>query len=211
MIVRASGQLKVNPNHSIGTLSGKYHFSYEQTPEQLVEVSAPGFPNTGFTYQWQSSLTPVGVFTPIPGATQSSYSPPQLEQTTYFQRVSTNESAGVTVISNVVKISVVSVNWEDKNYIREHDVTVSGITTWKQVDKLPIGQKFQTTSYLDGSGRSIQKVSRETATPAAGSSVWGDMVQFSEYDVYGREVKKRLPYTTTTQSGKFKSSPGSRY
>jgi hypothetical protein len=33
------------------------------------------------------------------------------------------------------------------------------------------------------------------------------MVQFSNYDQYGRQQTQNLPYTTTTQSGKYKTAP----
>ena len=63
-----------NPNHSIGTVTGKYNFSYNQAPDQLIEIYPAAIPNTGLTYQWESSLTPTTGFTPISGATQSGYS-----------------------------------------------------------------------------------------------------------------------------------------
>jgi RHS repeat-associated protein len=205
-----------NPNHSIGTLTGVYNFAYNQTPAQLVEIYPAGLPNTGFTYQWYSGLTPTTVTTLIPSATGSSYSPPILNTTSvtmYYQRVTTsgvaltiNGNPSFVLYSNIIKIKVVSVNWEDINYIREHDVITTGQTTWTGVDQLAIGSKLQTTTYLDGLGRSIEKVSRQTATPPSGSTTWGDMVQFSQFDALGREPVKYLPYTTTNQSGKFKTT-----
>src|ERR1017187_5768805 len=62
-----------NPNYSIGTSTNKYDFSYNQTPDPIVELYPPGYPNTGFTYSWESSLTPVAAgFTPT-GVSSSSY------------------------------------------------------------------------------------------------------------------------------------------
>ena len=198
-----------NPNHSVGTINGVYNFSYSQTPTQLVEIYQAAFPNTGLTYQWESSIMPTTGFASISGATSTSYSiPGPLSQTTYYRRKTTSGILG-SIYSNIVKISVVSVNWEDINYIREHDVITTGITTSTAVDQLTIGQKLQTTTYLDGLGRSVEQVSRETATPPSNpNGLWGDIVQFSQYDQYGRESEKDLPYTTTTQSGKYKTSPG---
>ena len=205
-----------NPNYSIGTVTGVYNFSYNQTPAQLVEIYPAAIPNTGLTYQWYSSTAPTAGFQPISGATASSYSPPALlptSVTTWYYRVTTSSTAlplnGVSttsVTSNTIKINVVSVNWEDINYIRVHDVEVISQSTWTGVDELPIGSKLQTTTYLDGLGRSIEKISKQTATPATGSSTWGDQVQFSAYDVYNREPLKYLPYTTTNQPGVFKTT-----
>ena len=195
-----------NPGHKVGTLTGAYNFSYTQTPAQLVEIFPAGIPNTGLSYQWEQCTTPAGAFTIISGATQTNYTfPAPLSQTTYYRRKTTN-SLSQFIYSNIFKITIVSANWEDVNYIREHDVLRANITTWTAVDQLPIGEKLQTTTYLDGLGRGTQKVSRETATPAVANGLWGDMVQFSQYDVYGREPARFLPYTTTTQSGKYKTA-----
>ncbi|MFC4231512.1 DUF6443 domain-containing protein [Parasediminibacterium paludis] len=197
-----------NPNFLIGTSTGSYNYSYNQTPDQLVDIYPAAIPNTGLTYQWEQSLYPTTAFTPIQGATSSSYSfTVPLAQTQYYRKRVTS-SLG-SIYSNTVKITVVSINWEDNNYIREHDVLTSGITNWQTIDQMSIGvgQKLQTTTYVDGLGRTNQKISRETATPAAANSLWGDLVQFSQYDALGREPIKYLPYTTTNQSGKLKTSP----
>ena len=54
----------------------------------------------------------------------------------------------------------------------------------------------------------FQKISlAETATPSQSGNTWGDMVQFIQYDAFGRTPTQYLPYTTTTESGKFKSGP----
>ncbi|HSU28159.1 MAG TPA: DUF6443 domain-containing protein [Chitinophagaceae bacterium] len=195
-----------NPNHAVGTSTGKYSFSYSQTPDQLVEIYAAAIPNTGLSYQWEQSALPLSGFANISGATSGNYSfSGPLSTTTYYRRKST--SGGNSIYSNTIKISVVSSNWEDLNYIREHDVLTTGITSWTSVDQLNIGQKLQTTTYLDGLGRPIQKISRETATPATGVTLWNDIVQFSVYDASGREALRYLPYTTSSQSAKFKTAP----
>ena len=196
-----------NPNYSIGTVSGKYSFSYAQVPDALVEINPPAIPNTGLAYQWESSLTAdFSVITPISTTSSYSFTAP-LSQTTYYRRKTMYPSNWTFVYSNIIKVSVVSVNWEDRNYVREHDVLTGGLTDWKAVDQLAIGQKLQTTTYLDGLGRNVEQVSRETATPSLTNGLWGDIVQFSSYDVMGREAVKYLPYTTTTESGKYKTAP----
>lgn len=197
-----------NPNHSIGSVNGNYNFSPSQVPSQLVEIYPAAFPNTGLSYQWESSSTPTHGFAPISGAVNSSYSfSLPLTQTTYFKRKTTYTSNNSSIYSNTIKISVVSNTWEDLNYVREHDVLITGVTSWQSVDNLAIGQKLQTTTYLDGLGRTTQRVSRETATPANQNNLWGDIVSFSAYDQYGRQQTQYLPYTTTTQSGKYKTIP----
>jgi hypothetical protein len=197
---------------TIGTVSGKYSFAYNETPDKLVEI----YPVVGtiLSVQWQQSTTPVaGDFTDISGATGSSYSfSAPLTQTAYYRKrvvYKPNDflSSTQTMYSNTIKISLVSVNWEDYNYVREHDVLITGQTNWQTIDQLPIGQKLQTTAYLDGLGRPVEKVSRETATPAQSNNLWGDVVQFSVFDKYGRDSLKFLPYTTANHSGKYNTAP----
>ena len=196
-----------NPNHKIGTVTGVDHFAPGQTPDQLVEIFPAAIPNTGLTYQWYASIYPTIGFSLISGATAASYTLPavQFTQTRYLKRVTTSPSLG-QLESNVVKLTMVSANWEDINYIREHDVNVTGVTTWQAVDQLAIGSKLQVTSYMDGLGRSSQKINKGIATPATMGGAWGDIVQFSKYDEYGRENKVFLSYTTLSQPGKFKTA-----
>ena len=168
-----------NPSHAIGTISGNYNFSYNQTPDQLVELHPAVIPNTGLLYQWEQSFTPTDGFTAIAGATQTNYIvPAPLNQTTYYRRKTIYPSNSGFIYSNVIKIKLVSQNWEDRNYIREHNIITTGVTTWLAVDQLPVGSKLQTTTYLDGLGRSLQKISRETTTRANPNDTWGYVLQF---------------------------------
>jgi RHS repeat-associated protein len=196
-----------NPNYSIGSLTGVYTYNYNQTPANLVEFFPVVFGSqAGLTYQWEISTRPIDGFNTVIATTPSLSFTAPLDKTYYYRRKVTHTATGNYVYSNVVQIEVVSINWEDKNYVREHTILKPGVTDWKVVDALPIGDKLQTTTYMDGLGRGTQKVSRETATPTSGS-LWGDVVQFSVYDEYGRQTKQYLPYTTTTETGKYKSAP----
>jgi hypothetical protein len=197
-----------NPSHSVGTVSGNYNYQYGQTPDQLVEIFPAAISTGSLQYQWQSSPTlNEGDFQAASGTNnQTGYSPGPLFQTTYYRRKTTYTPNGTFVYSNIVKLSLVSPNWENRNYIREYEVQVTGITTAQALDQLPMGQKTQITSYVDGLGRSVEEVSRETATPASPGGQWGDVVQFSQYDAFGRKPVTYFPYPTTTEPGKFKTT-----
>jgi RHS repeat-associated protein len=204
----ANAQL-FNAGHKVGSITGADHFNYNQVPDQLVEIIPAAYPNVGISYQWEQSNYYSFAFMPISGATQSSYTftAPVTQNTYYRRKSSSTGNPGNFIYSNIIKITLVSANWEDKNYLRGHDVQVTGVSNnWTTIDQLAIGDKLESTTYLDGLGRSVQQVSRETATPATTNGLWGDMVQYSQYDLYGREPVRYMPYTTTTQSGKYKTN-----
>jgi RHS repeat-associated protein len=196
-----------NTGHRIGTVTGKYQFSYNTTPGALAELDVPLYGGS-LSYQWQQSSDAMeSHFTNISGATSSGYTfPGALSQTMFYRRRVSDATSGTSIFSTTIRIEVVSVNWEaDYNYVREHVIRIPGITDWKTIDTLSTGPKIQTTTYGDGLGRAIQKVRKETATPSSGS-LWGDMVQFSVYDAYGKQPVGFLPYTTANQSGKYKTA-----
>jgi RHS repeat-associated protein len=62
-----------------------------------------------------------------------------------------------------------------------------------------ICEVMQTVKYFDGLGRPLQTVQ------VKGSPTLSDVVQPFTYDVFGREAKKYLPYTTTSADGSYKS------
>src|SRR5687767_11594590 len=161
--------------YDIQSFTLKYSFGSQQTPDQLLAVNSAA--NTGASFQWQSTSTAGGVFATY--AITAAYTPPPLAGTTWFRRITTNTSG--VFYSNVVKYELVSQNWEDLNYTREHNVLTPGNTTWQQVDALPIGDKLVSTTYYDDLGRPIQRNEKGIATPATGSSIWGDIVQQRVY------------------------------
>lgn len=88
-----------------------------------------------------------------------------------------------------------------RNYVHQSDITKPGVTTQAQVDALTAASdRTQQVSYFDGLGRPIQSV------VIKGSNGSRDIIQPVEYDAYGREVKKFLPYTdlTGTVYGSFR-------
>ncbi len=77
------------------------------------------------------------------------------------------------------------------------------------IDAAPYQQVKQSTQYLDGLGRPLQTVMRQV-TPGNDPK---DMIVPFQYDGYGRDVYKYLPYIQTTGSaattsdGSFKMDP----
>ena len=202
----AAGALAQSGYDDIKSVNDNYGFSYTQIPEDLVSVN-PDL--SGTSYTWESSSSPVINFNQILGAAASTYSfSAPLTGTLYVRRIATRNA--VNYISNVIRLTLVSANFENMNYVREHTVLVPGQTSIQAIDLLPIGSKLQSTTYIDALDRPIEKVSKGTATPANPddpNALWGDMVKFTEYDAYGRQSKQYLPYSTTAQSGNFKTSP----
>ena len=173
----AKGQ-EWNPGHSVGTVTGKYTFSSVQVPDQLVELGSPAILVTGFTYLWESSLSPVfATYGTAAGvANGSSYSfTIALTQTTYFRRKTTHATLG-TLVSNTIKITVGSINWEDRNYVREQTILKSGVTTFTAADNLVIGDKLMMTSYMDGMGmmckRWVRRLPHRLRQGAPGATWW---------------------------------------
>lgn len=191
--------------HDIKSSSGDYAYNSGQVPANLTGINAV---ISGATYQWQQSLTPLGTYTNISGATGGAYSfSTALSQSTYFRRKVTID--GVVSYSNTLKLELVSVNWENINYIREHTVVIEGQNNWQSIDQLTIGSKLEKTTYFDNFGRPLQQVAREMATPSTGanpSNPWPDIIQFSQYDAYGRITKGYLPYSSGNNSGKYKNN-----
>jgi hypothetical protein len=82
---------------------------------------------------------------------------------------------------------LVSSDWENQNYIRVQDILAAGISDWTTIDRLPIGQKRERTTYLDGLARPIQYLDK------SGSLVGGtstDLVTPIVYDPSGRTTQQ---------------------
>jgi RHS repeat-associated protein len=83
----------------------------------------------------------------------------------------------------------------DRNFVSKNQLKKPGVTTTAQADLLTVDDKIQTVTYMDGLGRPLQNISLQTS-PAK-----KDIVMPVEYDGYGREVKKFLPYTDVNGTG----------
>ncbi len=85
----------------------------------------------------------------------------------------------------------------DKNYVMEQTVRVPGVTLKSQLDGMPVSEVGRTIQYMDGLGRPQQ------AIVFSGSPGGKDIVQHIEYDAFGREQFKYLPYVADVSNGAF--------
>jgi len=152
--------------------------------------------NTVYAYQWQSSTDGINFPTNISGATSLTYSPGILTSNIWYRlMVSSN---GVTAYSNTSKISIVSGS-PDVNFIRVRNILKVGVTDSATAASLTSPYDVsQTTQYLDGLGRQIQTVAMQQ------SPLMKDLVSFIQYDGFGRESYKFLPYPASTNDGNYK-------
>jgi len=92
---------------------------------------------------------------------------------------------------------------QDQNYIATYIPSIPALTT----DALVISASSDKTKeqvavqYFDGLGRPLQSVQVK-----GGATGLKDIVQPVEYDAYGREAKKYLPYASPTANGSYKAN-----
>ncbi len=107
----------------------------------------------------------------------------------------------ITLFLGVKEVSFAQVT-SSMNYVVGNSVKQSGVTNQAGVNALTISTqgKSQSITYLDGLGRQLQNV----VTNASASQK--DIVMSFEYDQFGREVKKYLPYAdqSSTTYGSYK-------
>lgn len=188
-----AAETTVIPYNSIPIITAKYAGGGEYAPSSL-------------TYRWEKS-TSNGIWTTIGGNT-AYYPNLPITGTTKIRRAVSNRS-GATFYSNelIFTTTYVSPNHENLNYIRENTILKSGVENWEGADMLPIGEKVQSTTYLDGLGRPLQTVDKEVSSALNG--IWKDRVKHYEYDAAGRTTKNFLPYATSEFPGKYKPNASS--
>ncbi|WEK34900.1 MAG: DUF6443 domain-containing protein [Candidatus Pseudobacter hemicellulosilyticus] len=93
---------------------------------------------------------------------------------------------------------------ENRNFLREISIAKRGVQSWMEIKVLDAGEKFQRTSYLDGLGRTVQKVDKGISLSA--DNGWRDMVSFTIYDNLGRSTRQYLPYPSATDPGLYKTA-----
>lgn len=88
----------------------------------------------------------------------------------------------------------------NENYIITNAIQVSNITDPAQIPNLPVESNTQSIQYYDGLGRPMQTVGTQ-ASPTK-----KDLVQNMVYDAFGRDSKKYLPYSFTSNDGWYKQN-----
>lgn len=82
--------------------------------------------------------------------------------------------------------------WDAKAPEQNHNVLITR----------PLRDVLQTTNYVDGLGRPIQTVVKQGSLATGNNPT--DLVSFINYDAYGRETFKYLPYASAASDGNFK-------
>jgi RHS repeat-associated protein len=101
----------------------------------------------------------------------------------------------------VLSFSLIS-QGQTRNYIRTWDATAPE-TNPNNLASKPLKDAKQATQYFDGLGRPEQTVAKGASLSSFGNF---DIVVPMEYDQYGREVNKYLPYKASNADGLYKTS-----
>ncbi len=92
---------------------------------------------------------------------------------------------GISTLFTSVGLAQVSA---DRNYVIKNEIQTPGVNTQAQVDALAVDGRLQSVGYFDGLGRLVQTI---TVKASPGQK---DIISPLEYDGFGREIKKFLPY-----------------
>ncbi|MBL7709155.1 MAG: hypothetical protein JNJ86_08775 [Chitinophagaceae bacterium] len=91
------------------------------------------------------------------------------------------------------------------NYVRTWDA-MAPLTDANTMMTRPLKDVKQATQYFDGLGRPIQTVMKQGSLETGGTAT--DMVSAVEYDEFGREQFKYLPFSSTATGGYSNTSDG---
>lgn len=144
------------------------------------------------TYQWLD-----GSNNTISGATGSSY----VTNVAGNYRVRVTKGATPAFTTTIFTVGT-GVSGQVANYVTARTILKGGV--YSNEASLPIKHVNEVIQYFDGLGRPLQTVNTQ------GSPAGRDIVQPVEYDAFGREIKKYLPYIPQENNGWYKTSaPGS--
>jgi RHS repeat-associated protein len=97
--------ITVYPQLVTGTVSpATQTINYNTAPPTSLSVSGTTGGSGTYSYQWQSCLTSNGTYIAISGATASSYTPPALTATSYYELVTSSNGIGVTSSPVVINV-----------------------------------------------------------------------------------------------------------
>jgi len=87
----------------------------------------------------------------------------------------------------------------DRNFVRTESPQIT-VTQETAVKDMPVDQKSTSYSYIDGMGRKLQDVNVQ------GSPSKQDVIETKYYDANGHPSIEYLPYSSSSQNGKFRSA-----
>lgn len=155
----------------------------------------------GFSYTWERLVLNQGWEIIGSGEQYPAGAPAIVTSTQIRRKVQCHD---VVAYSNILTFAPLYVSsTENMNYVRVNTITVKNINLWHEAIQLPIGNKFQTTTYLDGFQRKIQEV---ITGGSFANGVQKDIVTPIEYDETGKVIKSYLPYVTGIDIGSFKAN-----
>ncbi|MCE7996504.1 MAG: hypothetical protein HEP71_31320 [Roseivirga sp.] len=143
------------------------------------------------TYIWKKDGIAVG--------TGSSYE--AREAGSYTLTVTKTGVSGSGVSAAVVVTGSADIDPGDHNYVISTTVLTDGVTTESEVNHLTSDNRTVAIGYADGLGRPTQTIGVE-ASPTK-----QHMVQAIDYDIFGRQTKAYLPYTTPATSSTYQTNP----
>jgi RHS repeat-associated protein len=89
---------------------------------------------------------------------------------------------------------------QDRNYVVKNIPLIRGIKDTLSLSTKTVEEVSQTVQYLDGLGQPVQTINTKA------SPTQKDIVMPQEYDMFGRETKKYLPFATSATPGAFKAN-----
>lgn len=195
--------------------NGPTSLTYNTVPN-IIQVPASGSvcDAAGYLYSWERSVENSAWVT-ISGTGINSIDYPAgvgLVGNTRFRRKvrCSIENVDHVAYSNILSFTLIGYTppvAENLNYIRSKSVLMPGVGSVAQLNNLAVSEQIQETEYIDGLGRTIQTVIKEN------SPLKKDIVSMNQYDEFGLESIKRLPFVSTPvqtgnidNDGKFKGN-----
>ncbi|UIR55916.1 DUF6443 domain-containing protein [Sphingobacterium sp. SRCM116780] len=193
--ISTSGMLS-NPFGISRTLDGKYYIT-ENLANQMKKVAVQA------AYSISPALPTGLVFDASTGKISGKTATLMAAKNYTVTALNAIGTSTATVTFSIAGPPVVSLlPTTNQNYVIERTVRKAGLKTVATVIGTPVDDVNISVRYFDGLGRASQSIQWQ-ASPSK-----NDIVQYVEYDKFGRESKKYLPYVKNSiKDGGFKTSP----
>ncbi|UIR57796.1 DUF6443 domain-containing protein [Sphingobacterium sp. SRCM116780] len=192
--ISTSGMLS-NPFGISTTLDGKYYIT-ENLANQIKKVAVKA------AYSISPALPAGLIFDASTGKISGKIATLTASQSYTVTALNGIGSSTATVSFSIANPPVSGFSAStDQNYVVERTIRKAGLKTVAAVIGRTVDSVNVSIQYFDGLGRSLQSIQWQ------GSPLKNDIVQYSEYDAFGRESKKYLPYVKNmAKDGSFKTT-----